>query len=312
MPDGPCSAAARVGRADPPSTRRRGAGSIAAMSDAYPIRTATADTLREFVRPLEAAFAEPWSEVEFRDFLPTAEPDRVIAAFDGEVPVGTAGAYTFRLTVPGGEVDAAGVTLVGVVPSHRRRGILRSLMRHQLDDIRARHEPVAILWASEGAIYQRFGYGLATLTGGIRDRPDPGRVPAPRSDRWAHPAARAGRGGRHLRAAPRRGPGRHAGDDPSRCDVVALVHPLRQQIRARQPGPQVPGFPRARRPPGRLRHLPDEERLGRARAARRADRPGAGRRVADRGARPLGVGALGRPRRAGEGRPASRCRRRWR
>jgi predicted acetyltransferase len=141
------------------------------MTESYPIRTATADTLRDFVRPLETAFAEPWSEADYRDFLPTAEPERVIAAFDGERPVGTAGAYTLRLTVPGGEVAAAGVTLVGVMPSHRRRGILRALMRRQLDDIRQRGEPVAILWASEAAIYQRFGYGLATLTGGFEIEP---------------------------------------------------------------------------------------------------------------------------------------------
>jgi predicted acetyltransferase len=133
--------------------------------DTYPIRTATEATLREFVRPLESAFAEPWTDADFAEFALTAEPERVIAAFDGERAVATAGAYTFRLTVPGGEVAAAAVTLVGVAPSHRRRGILRAMLAHQLEDVVARGEPVAILWASEGAIYQRFGYGLATLAG---------------------------------------------------------------------------------------------------------------------------------------------------
>ncbi len=129
----------------------------------YPIRTATAETMVSFIAPLNLAFAElpdPADE-EHRTF----EPDRIIAAFDGAQPVASAGALTFRLSVPGGEAAAAGVTLVGVSPSHRRRGILRSMMRHQLDDVRARGEPIAILWASEGAIYQRFGYGLATLNG---------------------------------------------------------------------------------------------------------------------------------------------------
>jgi predicted acetyltransferase len=88
-----------------------------------------------------------------------------VAAFEGERSVGCAGAYTLRLTIPGGEADAAGVTLVAVLPSHRRRGILSALMRQQLDEIRERREPLAILWASEGAIYGRFGYGLATLQG---------------------------------------------------------------------------------------------------------------------------------------------------
>jgi predicted acetyltransferase len=127
--------------------------------------------MEAFAAPLNLAFAEmPDPGDEERRLW---EPERIIAAFDGEQPVATAGAITFRLTVPGGEAGAAGVTLVGVSPSHRRRGILRSMMRHQLDDVRARGEPLAILWASEGAIYQRFGYGLATLSGSFeiaRDR----------------------------------------------------------------------------------------------------------------------------------------------
>ena len=77
------------------------------------------------------------------------------------------------LSIPGGELAAAGVTSVGVMPSHRRRGILRQLMRRQLDDVLGRGEPLAILWASEEPIYGRFGYGVATLKAAIsadRDR----------------------------------------------------------------------------------------------------------------------------------------------
>ena len=129
----------------------------------YAIRTATAETVEAFTAPLLAAFAfvEDPGDEERR----TWEPDRIIAALDGERPVATAGAFSFRLGVPGGEAAAAGVTLVGVNPAYRRRGILRSMMRRQLDDVHARGEALAILWASEGAIYQRFGYGLATLSG---------------------------------------------------------------------------------------------------------------------------------------------------
>ena len=131
----------------------------------YPIRTATADTVRAFLAPLVIAFAEDLTDAEFEDWRHTIEPDRLVAAFDDEIPVATTAAFTFRLTVPGGEVAAAGVTAVGVEPGHRRQGLLRSLMRQQLDDVRKRGEPVALLWASESAIYQRFGYGLGTLNG---------------------------------------------------------------------------------------------------------------------------------------------------
>lgn len=92
---------------------------------------------------------------------------RLHIALDGDAIVGCAGAFQFELTVPGGTVGTAGVTVVGVLPSHRRRGILRELMRAQLDDIHERGEPLAALWASEGGIYGRFGYGLAALCGDI-------------------------------------------------------------------------------------------------------------------------------------------------
>ena len=80
----------------------------------------------------------------------SSRPDRAIAAYDGDRIVGTAGIFSFDLTVPGGVLPAAGVTIVGVHPTHRRRGILRRMMRLQLDAIHDRGEPLAILWASEG------------------------------------------------------------------------------------------------------------------------------------------------------------------
>jgi predicted acetyltransferase len=106
------------------------------------------------------------------------EHERSIAAFDGASIVATAAAFTRELTIPGALMTVAGVTAVGVLPTHRRRGLLTELMRRQLDDVRAAGESVATLWASEPVIYGRFGYGLAarhgalTLpTGGTRLRP---------------------------------------------------------------------------------------------------------------------------------------------
>lgn len=91
-------------------------------------------------------------------------PERMHAAFDGKEIVGGAGAFTFAMTVPGAPpVPCAGITVVGVLPSHRRRGLLTKMMRAQLDDVRERGEPVAALFASEEVIYGRFGYGMASL-----------------------------------------------------------------------------------------------------------------------------------------------------
>ncbi|HEY5836273.1 GNAT family N-acetyltransferase [Streptomyces sp.] len=90
------------------------------------------------------------------------EVERSLAVWDDDGIVGTAGAFSFRMTVPGGApLDVAGVTMVSVQPTHRRRGVLTSMMRRQLDDFRERGESVAILTASEPVIYGRFGYGIA-------------------------------------------------------------------------------------------------------------------------------------------------------
>jgi predicted acetyltransferase len=77
--------------------------------------------------------------------------------------ISTCGAYSRKLTVPGGSVPAAAVTVVTVQPSYRRRGLLTEMMKHQLNDVQERgEEPVALLWASESAIYGRYGYGQAS------------------------------------------------------------------------------------------------------------------------------------------------------
>lgn len=89
--------------------------------------------------------------------------DRTLAAFDGDDIVGTCAAFSLGLTVPGGaEVPMGGTTVITVRPTHRRRGVLRALMSSHLDEIAGREEPLAGLWASEGSIYGRFGYGPAT------------------------------------------------------------------------------------------------------------------------------------------------------
>ena len=127
------------------------------------VRTCRKDELPRFLRVLETAFGHEIADESIKRHVKLMEPDRMHAAFDGDDMVGTAGVYPFTFTVPGGRIPAAGVTMVGVLPSHRRRGILRAMMRAQLDDVHARGESIAVLWASEDVIYQRFGYGMASL-----------------------------------------------------------------------------------------------------------------------------------------------------
>ena len=139
---------------------------------AVEVRTGrTPEELREGIAPIFHFFGTsgPNEEAHAR-MLRVLEPERVHAARENGVVVGGAAAFSFQLTVPGGRVPAAGVTVVGVLPTHRRRGILRALMRAQLDDVRGRGEPVAYLWASEAPIYGRFGYGIASWAGEVEIR----------------------------------------------------------------------------------------------------------------------------------------------
>jgi predicted acetyltransferase len=129
----------------------------------HEVRIATDDRLGDVLRAVETAFGEEVADHEVETKRRTIDIGRVIYIEDEGDIVAGGGAYTFRATVPGSVLPTAGVTLIGVKPSHRRRGLLRAMMEHQLHDIHEREEPIAMLWASEGAIYQRFGYGLASV-----------------------------------------------------------------------------------------------------------------------------------------------------
>jgi predicted acetyltransferase len=126
------------------------------------IRPVTADEFEQYLRVTERAFGYQPTAEEVASERKIFEPERSLAVFEGDRMVGTTGAFSLQLTVPGGRLPVAGVTAVGVAPTHRRRGLLTMMMRRQLDDVRDLGEAVAALWASEGAIYQRFGYGMAT------------------------------------------------------------------------------------------------------------------------------------------------------
>jgi predicted acetyltransferase len=112
-------------------------------------------------------FGSAPSDERMQRFVDQMTLERMHGAWSDGAIVGGAGAFTFNMTVPGGDLPTAGVTVVGVYPTHRRRGVLRSLMRAQLDDAHERGEPLAALWASEETIYGRFGYGLASFCGEI-------------------------------------------------------------------------------------------------------------------------------------------------
>jgi predicted acetyltransferase len=153
------------------------------------LRPATRAEFEEFSRAALSAFHRELGDEDRRRYEQIDEPERSLAWFDDGRIVATTGAFTRELTVPGAAVPCAAVTAVAVVPTHRRRGLLTAMMRRQLDDLRERGEPVAALWASEGSIYGRFGYGIGARAARlVARRPEARLAPAESGALQAGPA----------------------------------------------------------------------------------------------------------------------------
>lgn len=132
------------------------------MADETTVRAIEASEIPAFREAFATVFAFDTREEDLESFENWVELDRTMAVVEDGRFVATGGAVTFRMVVPGGGlIDAAGLTLISVQPTHRRRGLLRRMIERHFDDAESRGEPVSILWASESSIYGRFGYGVA-------------------------------------------------------------------------------------------------------------------------------------------------------
>ncbi len=129
----------------------------------YPIRKIEAGEHEQFLQTMSVPFLTDPNEGWRERFRATSQFAKLWSAFDGDRMVSTFGSYDLDLTVPGSvSVPTAGTTLVTVLPTHRRQGILRSHMVEHFQDAHRNGKVLAALWASESHIYGRFGYGPAT------------------------------------------------------------------------------------------------------------------------------------------------------
>jgi predicted acetyltransferase len=176
------------------------------------IRPITPEQSDQFSSVMAAAFGETFSAEELADYDRWFEYERSMAAFDGDRIVGTGGAYSMELTLPGLTIiPIGGLSAIAVLPTHRRRGILRSMIAFHFADCEARGELVSGLAASESVIYGRFGYGLATTFADYEIDPRRAQFLRP-------PAARG-----HLRLL-----------EPD--ETAKIVPPLYDRYRRGQPG----------------------------------------------------------------------------
>jgi predicted acetyltransferase len=128
----------------------------------FTVRAITPEEFGSWEGVLGASFGFDSRPEEQEVWKKRAEFDRYFGAFDGEDMVGTGGALTFSMAVPGGaSLPVAGITAIATKPTHRRRGVLTTIMRRLQDQAVERGEFLSALWASESLIYRRFGYGVA-------------------------------------------------------------------------------------------------------------------------------------------------------
>ncbi|MFB6846035.1 GNAT family N-acetyltransferase [Streptomyces sp. NPDC056373] len=206
------------------------------------IRPTTDEDLDVFVDTVHAAFGHfPETPVDGGGLWWSAlETDRCLLArtADGR-PVGTAATHAFELTLPGETlVPAPGVTAVGVLPSHRRQGVLTAMMRYQLAELRARGELLSVLLASEASIYGRFGYGPATCTAQLKVPRHEAALAPPRARGLAdRPATGSGDGpGNGSGDASRHDPGSGSVEVLRRAECGGILEDVYDRYRRAQPG----------------------------------------------------------------------------
>jgi predicted acetyltransferase len=119
---------------------------------------ASLEEARQALNAISHYFASENTLEDMERFVQWLPVERIHAAWEGDRIVGGAGVFPFGLSLPGGaSIPSSGVTVVGVYPTHRRRGVLTQLIRTQLADCRERGELAAWLWASEAQISPRYG-----------------------------------------------------------------------------------------------------------------------------------------------------------
>ena len=126
------------------------------------------------LRPVTPDEFESWLRAESRahsnrldhepeELSPHFDLTRSLAVFEGSNIIGGCQAHRLEMSIPGGTSAVAGVANVAVQPTHTRQGVMSRMMRRQMNDIHEWGEPLAALFASESAIYGRFGYGVGTV-----------------------------------------------------------------------------------------------------------------------------------------------------
>ena len=128
----------------------------------FEFRSAKNQEMAEFFKLERYVFADNSTPSEEEEKDNPLKPEWTTVAFHNGKLVATSAGLPFRMKFDGNTIRVDGVTSVGTDPGYRRRGLVRKLITSRLHEAHDKEIAASILWASLGAIYQRFGYGLAT------------------------------------------------------------------------------------------------------------------------------------------------------
>ena len=90
-------------------------------------------------------------------------PEWTLCAFDGDRLASSFVTIPFTARMNGRPMPYGGVSGVATDPEYRRRGLVRRLMTESTEAMRDRGQTIAGLWASQAAIYQRYGYAIGSF-----------------------------------------------------------------------------------------------------------------------------------------------------
>ena len=141
-----------------------------ALTDEFEFRSVSKEEMEEYNNVVKYVFADGSTEPNPDE--EDLKPEWTTAALQRGKIVATSGGYPFKMRFNGKPLLVDGLTAVGTLPGFRRRGLVREMVTRRLHAV---HEDEAqfasILWASMGAIYQRFGYGLGNQQIGCKFDP---------------------------------------------------------------------------------------------------------------------------------------------
>ena len=135
----------------------------------FDIRPASAEEMGQLGLMASYSYGGAFGDGEDNIAASGTRPEWTLCAFDptartefGQPLMATSfAAIPFTIRANGRAMAMAGISVIGTRPEYRRQGLVRAIMTRAFAEQRERGQSLAGLWASQAAIYQRYGFAPA-------------------------------------------------------------------------------------------------------------------------------------------------------